>query len=99
MLVAEKFLPNIVKENNKYPVSTDGGTWYPQGCRFLKIENLLHSTYEKSLIIGRTIQYIKDRTTESFDDYFFCGKKNCELKHVKQWFNLFVDYYNVEIID
>jgi len=26
MVVAEKFLPNIVKENNKYPVSTDGGT-------------------------------------------------------------------------
>ena len=26
MLVAEKFLPNIVKENRKYPVSTDGGT-------------------------------------------------------------------------
>jgi len=25
MLVAETFLPNIVKENNKYLVSTDGG--------------------------------------------------------------------------
>jgi putative transposase len=95
MFVAEKFLSSIVKENSKHPVSTDGGTWYPQACKFLKLEHHLHSTYEKS-IIERTIQYIKDRT-ECFDDYFPCRKKDCKLKHVKQWFNLFMDYYNREI--
>ena len=96
MFVAEKFLSSIVKENSKHPVSTDGGTWYPQACKFLKLEHHLHSTYEKS-IIERTIQYIKDRT-ECFDDYFPCRKKNCKLKHVMQWMKLFVAHYNKEII-
>ena len=48
-------------------------------------------------IIERTMQYIKDRT-ECFDYYFPCRKKRCKLKHVKQWLNIFVDYYNKEII-
>ena len=47
----------------------DEGTWYPQACKFLKLEP---STFEKSIIV-RTIQYIKDRT-EMFDDYFPCQK-------------------------
>jgi hypothetical protein len=45
----------------------------------------------------RTIQYIKDRT-ESFDDYFPCGKEKRMLEHVRNWFNLFVDYYNKKVI-
>jgi len=44
-------------------VSTDGGTWYPQACQFLKLNHHLHSPFEKS-IIERTMQYVKDRTTE-----------------------------------
>ena len=39
MFVAERFLSNIVHEYGKHPVSTDGGTWYPQACRFLKVES------------------------------------------------------------
>ena len=86
------------KTHGKHPVSTDGGTWYPpQACQFLKLQHHLHSSFEKSIIIERTMQYIKDRT-ESFDDYFPCKKKRCKLKHVKQWFNLFMDYYNMGII-
>jgi hypothetical protein len=42
------------------------------------------------------MQYIKDRT-ESFDDYFPCRLKNCKLKQVKNWLNLFVDYHNKEL--
>ena len=56
--------------------------WYPQACKFLKLEHLLHSTFEKS-IIERTIQYIKDRT-EYFDDYFPCRKNKCRLEHVTE---------------
>ena len=63
---------------------------------FLNIEHHIHSLYERS-IIERTIQYIKDRT-ESFDDYFPCGKEKCMLEHVRNWFNLFVDYYNKKVI-
>ena len=96
MLVAERFLSHIIKEYGEHPVSTDGGTWYPQACKFLKLNHHIHSPFEKS-IIERTMQYIKDRT-ENFDDYFPCRKKKCKLKHVKQWFNLFIDQHNKEII-
>ena len=81
MFVAERFLSKIVEEYGKHPVSTDGGSWYPQACRFLKLKHHIHSSFEKS-IIERTMQYIKDRT-ECFDDYFPCRKKKCKLKHVK----------------
>ena len=95
ILVAEQFLQELIRKYGKYPVSTDGGTWYPQACKFLKLKHHTHSTYEKS-IIERTIQYIKDRT-ESFDDYFPCQKDNCKLQHIKNWFNLFVDNLFVDI--
>jgi putative transposase len=55
--------------------------------------------FEKSIIIERTIQYIKDSTEEGFDDYFPCRKKKCKLKQVKNWLNLFVDYHNKELKD
>lgn len=96
MFVAERFLSNVVKEYGEHPVSTDGGTWYPQACQFLKLNHHIHSLYEKS-IIERTIQYVKDRT-ECFDDYFPCRKKNCKLKHVQKWLNLFAYHYNKEKI-
>ncbi len=96
MFVAERFLSDIVKEYNKCPVSTDGGgTWYIQACKFLELDHHVHSSYEKSLI-ERTIQYIKDRL-ESFDDYFPCKKKKCNLIHVRNWLNLFADFHNKEL--
>jgi putative transposase len=101
MFVAEHFLSNVIEEYGEHSVSEDGRTWYPpQACKFLKLKHHLHSSFvykdEKS-IIERTMQYIKDRT-EGFDDYFPCRKKKCKLKHVKQWLNLFADFYNKEIV-
>ena len=96
MFVAEHFLSDIVDKYGQYPVSTDGGTWYPQACKFLKLNHHIHSSYEKS-IIERSMQYIKDRT-ECFDDYFPCRKKKCKLEHVRQWLIIFVDHYNKELI-
>jgi len=95
MFVAERFLSGLLEEHGEHPVSTDGGTWYPQACRFLRVEHHIHSPYEKS-IIERTMQYIKDRT-ECFDDYFPCKKKKCKLKHVINWLNLFADFHNKEL--
>ncbi len=95
MLIAERFLSDIVKIHGKHPVSTDGGTWYPQACKFLNLNHHIHSSMEKSLI-ERTIQYIKDRT-ESFDDYFPCRLKNCKLEHVRNWLNLFIRFHNKEL--
>ena len=96
MLVAERFIHELSTTYGKQSVSTDGGTWYPQACKFLKLEHHLHSTFEKS-IIERTIQYIKDRT-ESFDDYFPCRKNKCRLEHVMHWLNLFIDMHNEMIL-
>ena len=95
MFVAERFISGLAKVFRKHPVSTDGGTWYPQAGRFLNLKHHIHSPYEKS-IIERTIQYIKDRI-ECFDDYFPCRMKNCKLKHVMNWLNLFLDYHNSEL--
>jgi len=44
------------------------------------------------------MQYLKDRTTESFDDYFPRKRQKCKLKHVRKWLKLFVvDYHNKKI--
>ncbi len=96
MFVARRFLSGVVKIHGKHPLSTDGGTWYPQACRFLNLDNQIHSPYEKS-IIKRMIQYIKDRT-ENFDDYFPCRIKNCKLKQVRNGLWFFVDHHNKDII-
>ena len=50
MLVAERFISSLIDTYDKNSVSTDGGTWYPQACKFLKIKHHLHSPFEKSLI-------------------------------------------------
>jgi len=65
----------------------------------MKLKHRIQSSYEKSLI-ERTMQYIKDRTTENFDDYFLCKRKEkCNLFHVKNWFNLFVNMHNKEVLN
>jgi len=95
MFVAERFLSDVSDKYGKHQVSSDGGTWYPQACKFLNLYHHLHSSFEKS-IIERTVQYIKDRT-ENFDDYFPCKKNKCKLNHIKQWLKLFVYQHNKEI--
>jgi putative transposase len=79
MFVAEQFLKNLANEYGKHPLSTDGGTWYSQACKFLKIKHHIHLSHERS-IIERTIQYVKDRT-ECFDDYFPCRKEKWTKTH------------------
>ena len=92
MFVVEHFLQYLINKYGKHQISTDGGTWYPYACKFLKIGHHLHSSLEKS-VVEQSIQYIKDRT-ENFNDYFPCNKNKCKLKHVTSWLHLFVDYYN-----
>jgi putative transposase len=62
MFVAdERYLSGIVKVHGKHPVSTDGGTWYPQACIFLQMDHHVHTSLTKSLM-ERTMKYIEDRT-------------------------------------
>ena len=99
MLVAEQFIQSLIRKYGKHNISTDGGTWYPQACRLLKVTHHIHSSIEKSFI-ERTIQYIIKDRTECFDDYFPCRKDNdCTQKHVMNWLSLFVDMYNRESVE
>jgi len=56
MFVAkERLFSDVVEEHGKHPISTDGGSWYPQVCKFLKLDHHIHSSFEKS-VIERTMQ-------------------------------------------
>ena len=72
------------------PVYTDGGTWYPEACKILRVKHYLHSPLEKSLI----------ERVESFDDYYPCNSKrrDCYNGHVYNWIELFVSMYNNTIV-
>jgi putative transposase len=99
MFVAQNFIRNLVNKYGKHPVSTDGGTWYPYACKFLKLRHHLHSSFEKNIIEKERENnsiHEKDRI-ENFDDYFPCRKKRCKLNHVTCWFNVFVDSYNTSM--
>jgi hypothetical protein len=51
MLVAEQhFIQKLATDYGKHRVHTDGGSWYPQSCKFLKLEHHLDSSFEKSII-------------------------------------------------
>jgi putative transposase len=46
MFVAERFLSGIVDEYGQHTVSTkEEGTWYPQACKFSKIDHHIHYLY------------------------------------------------------
>ena len=93
MIVAESFLRSLIKIYGKHIVYSDGGTWYPEACISLGLEQRLHSPYEKS-IVERTMEYLKDRT-EVFDDYYPCRKAGlCDLLHIHKWLTLFVFMHN-----
>ena len=47
MFVAERFLDGLIKVHGKHPVSTDGGTWYPQACRFISCSSYPFFSREK----------------------------------------------------
>lgn len=57
----DKFLYKFRKGYDKHPiVSTDGGIRYPlEFYKFLKLKHHLHSAFEKSIIIERTINTSK----------------------------------------
>jgi putative transposase len=43
MLVAEKFIRSLVFKYGRHAVYSDGGTWYPEACKVLKLKHYLHS--------------------------------------------------------
>jgi putative transposase len=59
MLIAEQFIQSLVRKYGKHPVSTDGSTWYPQACKFLKLKHHIHLPYEKSIIEKEQFNMLK----------------------------------------
>jgi putative transposase len=76
-VVAERFMSKVVEEDGRHSVSTDGGTWYPQACKFLKLKHHIHLHTRKAL--SKEQSNIKDRISEEFDDHFPCRKQKCKL--------------------
>ena len=76
-LVAERFIAYLIDKYDKHPISKDGGTWYypPQACQFLQLDHHIHSFYEASLI-GRTMQYIKDKPKNALMIIFHAKERN-----------------------
>jgi transposase-like protein len=65
MIVVEAFLSSLIRVYGKHTVYSDGdGTWYPEACVSLGLKHRLHSSYEKSIVVERTIKYLKDRTKD-----------------------------------
>ncbi|HEY6534874.1 MAG TPA: hypothetical protein VIY08_03575 [Candidatus Nitrosocosmicus sp.] len=56
MFVVERVLSEVINKYGLHSVSSEGGTWYPQACKFLNLQHHLHSSIEKS-IIERTMHY------------------------------------------
>jgi putative transposase len=61
MLVGEQFLKGLVKKYGKHSISTDGATWYPQACKFLKITQ--HKKYYKCIIRNLSISIFSQEYT------------------------------------
>lgn len=101
MLIAEKFIMDLIKSYNKHSsVSTERWRHLVSTSGLSVSEtntSLSFLLFQKSLI-ERTIQYVKSRTEEGFDDYFPCKRKKYKLKHEKNWLKLFVvDHHNKKI--
>ena len=82
MSATKRSLSMIVDKYRRHQVSTDSSIWYPQLCKFLKLNNNRHSSSFEKSIIERTMNYIIYRT-ESFD-YFPYIRNKYKLKPVKQ---------------
>jgi putative transposase len=53
ILIAERFISDLAKVHGKHPVSTDGGTWYPQARRFLNLNIIFIHHMRKALFKGQ----------------------------------------------
>ncbi len=35
-VATERFISRLIKNHGKYNISTEGGSWYPQACKFYR---------------------------------------------------------------
>ena len=91
-LDAYLFLKELRRRYGLKPIWTDDANWYPEACRWLRLEHHVYGDEWKNLI-ERMNQSLKDRL-ENFDDYFPCLKDGCKKEHVRNWISVFRFYHN-----
>jgi len=95
ILDAYLFLKELRGKYGRKPVWTDEGVWYPEACRWLRLEHHVYPTeWKKKNLIERMNQALKDRL-ENFDDLFPCFKEDCDRGHVNNWISVFRFFYNL----
>jgi putative transposase len=92
ILDAHIFLRELRRRYGMKPVWTDEASFYPEACRWSRLEHHVYGQEWKNLI-ERMNQSLKDRL-ELFDDNFPCFREECELEHVNNWIRVFRFYHN-----
>jgi putative transposase len=93
ILDAFLFLKELRIRYGLKPIYTDEGAWYPEACRWARLEHRVYGIERKN-IIERMNQALKDRL-ECFDDAFPCFKKeDCDRRHVDSWVSVFRFFHN-----
>ena len=70
MFIAGRFISVLTKVYRKHLVSTDGGTWYPQACRFLNVHQLERQGADIHTRINELEQLEKGNTEFNVEDLF-----------------------------
>ena len=92
ILDAYLFLKDLRRRYGLRPIWTDEGVWYPEACRWLRLEHRVYGIEWKNLI-ERMNQALKDRL-ECFDDLFPCLREECGREHVSNWISVFRFFHN-----
>ncbi len=92
ILDAHTFLKRLRSRYGMKPIWTDEGLFYPEACRWLRLDHHVCPTEWKNFI-ERMNQSLKDRL-ECFDDMFPCLKEECDRDHVRNWISVFRFYHN-----
>ena len=92
LLDAHIFLSELRNRYGRKPIWTDDARWYPEACRYLRLEHHVYAVEWKNLI-ERMNQALKDRL-ENFDDLFPCFREECDEGHVSNWISVFRFFYN-----
>jgi putative transposase len=87
------FLKELRGRYGRKPIWTDDAVWYPEACRWLRLEHHVYPVGWKNLI-ERMNQALKDRL-ENFDDLFPCLREECDHGHVNNWISVFRFFHNL----
>jgi transposase-like protein len=92
ILDAHIFLKELRHRYGRKSIWTDEASWYPEACRWSRLEHHVYRQEWKNLI-ERMNEWLKDRL-DCFDDLFSCLKDECEREHVHNWISVFRFYHN-----